>query len=732
MRSLFSLLFLLHGFWLAAQPVPAVTTVKFTNEPILLDGILDEPDWATAQYAPDFWQYFPVDTVRSAHNTKVRFLYNELGLYIAIEAEAPHPDFVVETLRRDFSGPRNDNVTIMFDTFRDGANAYAFGITPYGVRREALVAAGGATRGDFNTAWDTKWRGESQMTPTGFISEVFIPFTSIKFAEGGDRWRYRAYRFNLQTNERSTSVQMPQTQLLSNLAFMDELVFERPLGKSRNSPAVIPYVNALTQRDFEQPEGDQRLQFGGDAKIAIGTGMNLDLTVNPDFSNVEVDDIFTNLTRFEVRLPERRQFFIDNGDLFASFGNTFSEARPFFSRRIGLARDTAENLIQNNIIAGARLSGKLDENWRLGVLNIQTARDLPNEIASNNNAMIALQRRVAQRSTIGAFLVNRQSFGDSELAAEDRYNRVVGVDYNLASANAEWTGRAYLHKSLQPDASGDDYSGQAVVTYTGEKWLLISDFTFVNEAFRADLGFVPRTDIFKNGHFARRFFFPKNRDILNRHSVSVLGIQYRRPTDNFRLLDYFVRTNWIADFTDQSQLTLGHRYDYLFLNEPFDPTRSSDGEPLPAGIAYEFNTASAEYRSSPRGLLTFRTETTVGQFYNGQRYSFGGSVAYRLQPRARLSLAVNYDGIRLPDPYPDADLWLLSPRIDVTFSKSVFSSILLQYSNQRDNLGINARLQWRFAPLSDLFLVYNDNYFINEFGPRFRSINLKCTYWLNL
>lgn len=93
---------------------------------------------------------------------------------------------------------------------------------------------------------------------------------------------------------------------------------------------------------------------------------------------------------------------------------------------------------------------------------------------------------------------------------------------------------------------------------------------------------------------------------------------------------------------------------------------------------------------------------------------------------------MNYDGIRLPAPYSDADLWLLTPRMDITFSKSLFWSTIVQYSNQRDNLGINSRLQWRFAQLSDLYLVYNDNYYTRDFGPRFRSVNLKVTYWLNL
>ena len=93
---------------------------------------------------------------------------------------------------------------------------------------------------------------------------------------------------------------------------------------------------------------------------------------------------------------------------------------------------------------------------------------------------------------------------------------------------------------------------------------------------------------------------------------------------------------------------------------------------------------------------------------------------------------MNYDQINLPNPYPSASIWLIGPKIDLTFNKNVFWSTFVQYSNQQENFSVNTRLQWRFAPLSDLFIVYNDNYFTENFGPRFRSLNLKLTYWLNI
>ncbi len=720
--------FSLLAFPLFSQETSKKLTARFITDDIKIDGELDEPVWETADRANEFWQFFPSDSVLAQYPTETRILYSETTLYVAFRAEAPNDKYVVATLKRDFGGTTNDNVSLLFDTFNDGTNAFFFGITPYGVQREGLVADGGA---DFNNTWDIKWQAEAKRYDNYYTVEVAIPFTSLKFKEGATKWRFRAYRWNLQTNEQTTWVRVPQNQQLSNLAFMGELHFEKPLGKSRTPFAVIPYINGLTQKDFTTDETDNQFKFGGDAKIAIGNGMNLDLTVNPDFSNVEVDDIFTNLTRFELRLPEKRQFFIDNSDLFENFGNSFNEARPFFSRRIGLARDTAGNLIQNQILAGARLSGKVNENWRLGALNIQTAEDANNEIPSYNNMMLALQRKVAARSNVGVFWVNRETFGDYEfLEDRNKYNRVIGADYNLASADGIWTGKFYAHKSLQPGDSKGNLSTQATATYNTRTWTFTQDWVYINEDFRADLGFVPRRDILKLGNAATRKFYP-TKGALSNHNVRFLSILFWKPTQDLMKTDHIYNLRWTANFKSQAVFTTTVSNNHIFLNFPFDPSRSG-GEPLPANEGYTFNQFNASFTSNNTSLLTYSLEATAGEFFNGNQYSFAATAGFRVQPWAQMSLALNYDGIRLPAPYSDADLWLLTPRLDITFSRSLFWSTIVQYSNQRDNLGINSRLQWRFAQLSDLYLVYNDNYYTRDFGPRFRSVNLKVTYWLNI
>ena len=270
-----------------AQDHPRSLTVKFITDEIQIDGVMDEPIWSQAEVATDLWQFFPPDSALDREQIEFRFLYDDHTLYIGIRAESVGDKYAVTSLRRDFGGADNDNVTLMFDTFRDGTNAFLFGVTPYGVQRDALLSGGGAGREAFNYTWDIRWQTESTMFEDHYVVEIAIPFTSLKFEEGATHWRVRAYRWDMQTSVQSSWARVPQNQLLSSLAFMGDIYFEKPLGKSRTPVSVIPYINALADKDYTSDESNARLRVGGDAKIAIGNGMNLDLTVNPDFSNVE-------------------------------------------------------------------------------------------------------------------------------------------------------------------------------------------------------------------------------------------------------------------------------------------------------------------------------------------------------------------------------------------------------------------------------------------------------------
>ncbi|MFS4449362.1 DUF5916 domain-containing protein [Maribacter sp. 2307UL18-2] len=730
-KVLCALLCLIISTPLFSQKEVKSFTVKFISETIVPDGDLSEPIWDFAEIAGEFWEYFPLDSIQAREQSQIKMLYDDKNLYIAIRAESSGANYATQSLRRDFRGSGSDSFSLVFDTFNDGTNAFLFGINPYGVRREGLIADGGGSQDDFNLSWDVKWRGDAKIYDDYFTAEMIIPLTSLKFEEGATKWRFNSYRVETQSNERSTWTRIPQNQRIYNLAFMGEMVFEKPLGKSRTPLTLIPYVNGITAKDFENDNDLNNLKVGADAKISVGNSLNLDLTLNPDFSTVEVDNFITNLTRFEIALPERRQFFIDNNDLFASFGNGF-DFSPFFSRRIGIAQDSTGNTIENNIIGGVRLSGKLTKDLRVGVLNIQTAEDLENRIPSNNNTMLALQQRIFSRSNIGVFFINKQSFETYDFVErEDEYNRVVGIDYNLASKDNTWNGSLITHKSFQPNDKKGNFASSALIRYNTRKFNVFAKGTFIDEDFRSDLGFVRRTDLFKTLISAERVFWPK-KGIVQNHSLQYFTNIRWSPSRDFQNTDYDLRSRYEINFNNQSQARIEYTNSFTFLFDSFDPTRTEGAIELPADQNYHYNSVQAGYQSDQRKLFSYDVQSSVGRFFNGNRFSVEGAMVMRFQPKAFISLLLNYDQIDLPDPYPSANIWLISPKIDITFSKSIFWSTLVQYSNQRDNLGFNSRLQWRFAPLSDLFIVYNDNYFVNSFEPKNRSINLKLTYWLNI
>ena len=705
--------------------------VNYIEKPIILDANLNEKAWQNSKGASGFWQYFPLDTIQAKQQATIKFLFDDDNLYAGIKVNALANDFIIPSLRRDFNAGGSDNITLLFDTFNDGTNAFIFGTNPYGIKREMLLSGGGSELRGFTMAWDTKWKCKTAIKEDHYIAEMIIPLSAFKYREGETKWRFNSYQFDTQDNERNTWVNIPQNQFIFNLAYMGEMIFEKPLGKSKTPVSIIPYVNTITSKDFENDISQTDIKFGGDVKFTIGNSLNLDVTINPDFSQVEVDQQVTNLTRFEISLPERRQFFIENSDLFADFGNN-RDSNPFFSRRIGIAKDANGNTIENNIIGGVRLSGKVNNNLRVGLLTMQTAEDIKNEIPTVNNAVITLQQKVFKRSNISIMFINKQATKEYDfLADEDKYNRIIGLDYRMASEDNTWVGKYFLHKSFSPDIKDKNYSAGFSTQYFNRDFNVRLSGVYVGDNYESDLGFLRRTDIFKITPKIERTFWPIE-STIQKHSFSITPIFIWKPELNFKNSDYAVISRWQANFKNTGEFTaeMYNRFTYLF--SAFDPTGTDGAIALPIDSSYKYTTVSLGYRSDKRKTLSYQIEPSIGTFFNGKKYSFEANLAWRIQPKFSGSLQINYDKINLPDPYPDASIWLIGPKVDLTFNKSIFWSTFIQYSSQQKNIGINTRLQWRFAPLSDLFIVYNDNYFSNGFAPRFKSLNLKLTYWLNI
>lgn len=724
--------------------------VHYITEPIQIDGILDDQVWQSIDAHKGMHQNFPDDKLKADYDTEVTLAYDDNNLYVALTCYAAGGEFITTSLKRDYDFFGNDNVTVLFDTYSDRTNALVFGMNAYGVRREATVVNAGQQPSDFDESWDNKWTGEAQRYDDRWTVEMAIPFSTLRFENGTQKWRFNMYRVDTQNNEISSFTDIPRTRFVMDMGFMGDMNWEKPLKKTGKNISLIPYISSSATRDFEnlnERSTQGSFNIGGDAKIGISSGLNLDLTVNPDFSQVEVDEQVTNLSRFEILFPEKRQFFLENADLFGSFGGRF--ANPFFSRRIGVSIDpeTGQN-IQNTILYGARLSGKLNERLRLGLLNMQTASIQGESEGSGtpafNFSVATAEQRFSEASRVRIIGVNKQAINSGDFADADfnEYNRLLGLEYRLNTANNRWVATTSVQKSFSPNLDGDDFAHTTQVVHNKRKYRFEWAHILVGNNYNPEVGFAPRRDFVVISPEAQVNFFPTSGPIAS-HSIGFdsrvfwkLGKDDNPHITDFGIEEINIEPFWNISFKDLSMLNIELSYIDLTLLNDFDPTRLQGEDVfLAGGTSYSYLESTISYTSDQRKRVTTSTAANFGSYFNGNRYGLSGSVTYRYQPYGFVSLGYSYNRVSLAEPFEPVDIWLIGPRFDLTFSKKVFWTTFVQYNNQLDNLNINTRFQWRFAPVSDFFIVYTDNYDTAErvnFGSRNRALVAKLTYWFNL
>jgi len=711
--------------------------VKKIDSSIEIDGVLSEDTWNALLPATDFWQYFPTDTMLAKAQTEIYMSYDDNNLYVGIKCYASGNDWIVNSLKRDYRAGGNDNVTLIFDSFDDGTNGFFFGINPLGVIREGVINNGGNGFRDFSDAWDNKWKGEAKVFDKYYTAELEIPFSTLRYKTGSDTWGFHAYRFDTQDNEISVWSPVNRNQTLFSIAFAGDMKWEKPLRSSGSNVSIIPYLTADIKKDFEAgTPSDPSNSAGGDMKIAVSSGLNLDLTVNPDFAQVEVDRQVTNIDRFEIFFPERRQFFLENADLFSSFG--FATSNPFFSRRIGVGKDTLTDLsIENRIIGGARLSGKLNKDLRVGLLSMQTASDVKNALPSFNYTVATAQHKLWKRSNIGFIIVNKQT-GENELYNDiNKYNRIAGLDFNFADADNTWQAKTYLHSSFSPEFSGSKLAHGGMLKYSTRKFEARWEHETVEDDYNAEVGFIRRTDFLRINPSVEYITYPSS-GMASQISYGLGTELFTRP--GIGRTDQDIEFSFDGQLRNSARFNFNLRRSYLYLTSSFDPT-GTDSEELPAESSFSYYSFSGFFSSDRRRNVSFSFNPYIGEYFNGNRLGLRGSIDLRFQPKSFIRLDYSYNYFDMPHLDGKRETFLIGPRIDYTFSKDIFLTLFVQYNSQSKNTNINGRFQWRFAPVSDFFLVYTDNYATGNlddpsdrfaFDIRNRAIVAKVTYWLNM
>lgn len=743
--------FALASFSTEAQNLPGTEFhIRKAKSPIQIDGALTEDDWQVSAVASGFFMNIPVDSIAPQHETEVRMTFDDNYLYIGLTAFDDSRKVLIQSLRRDFEFGNNDNIGFYVDTYNDKTNGFFFNVNPFGVQREGLISSGGNDPSDYSSFWDNKWYTAAAQYEDRWVVEVAIPFKSIRYNDG--TWNFNILRNDAKRNERSNWIATPLQYFPSAFAFSGKLIWDDPAPKPGMNISLIPYLSGEV---FKDNEAGTTTEFnpgiGFDAKIAVTPSLNLDLTVNPDFSQVEVDQQIINLTQFEFGFPERRQFFLENNDLFEQPG--FPDTRPFFSRRIGLARDTSGVLEKVPIQYGARLSGKLGSKWRVGLMNMQTDDKASLGLPRQNYTVGVIQRNIGL-SNIGFVMVNKESLGISDydptafyhaslvkesivgndtIKTLNRYNRVFGVDFNLRGLRNKLRGDMYYHRSVDAGVSDKNYSFGTFLGYYARNINIMIAQNGAGENFNAEVGFVPKLGVFSGYYsgFSRveGRLFPKSNKISNMGPFAEITFT---NISGWRNRDKSIKVGYTITFFNTSKFDIGADNSFQQLTRNFNPINANVYESFLKGESFEWNRASINYTSDQRHRLTYKIGGSVGSFYNGTNNNINGQLSYRFQPYGSFSLQFDYNDINLPESYGKEELFLISPKLDVTFTDKLFLTAFAQYNDVTENVNLNTRFQWRYKPASDFFIVYTENYLSDNFVNKNRALVLKWTYWFNI
>ncbi|MFK7774138.1 MAG: DUF5916 domain-containing protein [Saprospiraceae bacterium] len=705
------------------------------STPIQLDGVLNESVWMTTPSSSDFQMHYPYDSLPASSSTEVKMLFDEDNLYIgAVCNNAFTTEYVIQSLKRDFDFRENDAFVVFLDLFNDASGGMTFGVNPKGVQRDGIIPRGGTKGVQLN--WDGLWEAEVFQSPDQkyWSVEMAIPLKTLRFSNKNSTWGINFARNDLSKNEVSTWSPVTRGFEVATLSQAGKVNWTTLPTPQNSKITIIPYSAISSEKNHDNnPSTTLKPKVGLDAKIALTSSLSFDFTINPDFSQVEVDQQVIDLNRFELFFPEKRLLFLENSDLFSGLGN--SRVRPYFSRRIGSA---GENPVP--IHFGARLSGKINKDWQIGLMTVQTGGVESVGKESQNYSIAAIQKTILGGSSVSAFFASRQGI-DGFYIKQNNFNRVGGLEFDFRSKNSLWTGKSFLHYSNSDgeDSNGFAYDGK--IRYRSKKASLFFGIDGVGKNYLTDMGYVPRlfhenkdtvyriayNQLRSNGYY--RFFSKNKNSKIDFWSVN-FDINIFTDKASFSYQEHDADLGLTLRFLNSSELEF---MAYHFSPRLFFPFTLA-GLELPFWEGnYPNRKFSLSFDSGKLKKLYWTGRIGFGGEYEGNRFDLRSELNYRF--KNFIVAGINFSQQNLsgfPEEYGQANFSLVGSKFEISFNRNLFFTTFLQYNTQTDNFNINSRFNWRFKPMSDLYLVYTENYLTENLNTKNRAIVLKVNYWLNL
>ena len=694
----------------------------------ILDGSLDEPAWQQTAPFGGFTQAEPLPDQPASEDTEVRILYDDDFVYVGVINYDSRPDQILVTdSRRDADLSDTDSFQMIFDTYLDRQNGFMFGTNPAGMQYDAQVrneGQGGSGRGaggpalggnaqsgsggGTNTNWDSNWDVRVSITDIGWIAEFQIPLRTFRYEPAPQRWGVNFQRTLPRNRERAYWSPVAQQFDLSRLSSAGEVQgFELPTPRNFT---VTPYAVSSAERDYT-PGSDTDLDgdVGFDAKFGVTPSLNLDLTVNTDFAHVEVDHQQINLTRFNLRFPEKRPFFLENAGLFA-VGTGGVDL--FFSRSIGISK--TGSLVP--IRGGARMSGRVG-GLNVGALNIQTGG--VESTTSNNYSALRVSRELPNRSSLGVVAVNRMATGGG---TSNDWNRTWGLDGRLGIGEG-WTFTSYGARTETPGFSDDQYAYSGGFAYEDPRKRAIFDYGRVGENFNPEVGFLPRRGGYEriSGRVGMQ---------LRDEGLRARGFREFNPHvayQRYNRLDGSLQSATLHmdnhfDWENGNYIAPAVNIDWEGLDVPFEV---SPGVVVPVGTYRSTHTAFRTHTDARRWIsATF--DWDYGGFLSGHQNSTAPGIVLRHGGTMSLAAVWLRNDIDLPEGSFVTNLANL--RATYNFSPLVLVQALVQYNDRTRRWSSNVRFSWLDTAGTGLYIVYNDTEAFDGLGPVNRSLIVKYSY----
>ncbi len=733
------LLTLLAGVLCAHDPGSAKYVVEaYRLEPGVpppkIDGKLDDPAWQKAKPVSGFIQLVPDRAKPATDDTAFYIAYDPHHLYVAFRCYDAEPDKVVNRIvRRGGNIYDSDVISFFMDPHHDHRTGYKFATTPGGVQSDAY-------RFD-DIRSDSSWRGiwwlETGIDEQGWVAEFKIPFANFRFPDKSEQvWGFDVERVHRRKDEVTVWKQMTQAGATTRMSDLGLMVGLKDIGGAKPFE-ISPYLLGGVS-DTESLDG--QLGTGLDVQYNLTSTLKTNVTVNPDFAQVEADQLEINLTRFPTRFPERRPFFVE--------GNSFFETplELFYSRRIGREGD---------ILWGGKMTGKVGS-YSLGILGSQTgnfgALEIGQKSESKEEALystVRLKKDILQRSTVGLIFANKE-----HLDEEDGYGRVGGFDTDLFFLKTyRLSGQYAISFNPSEDQENENTKNKAYLVELAQSnylWNARVRLERIDPLFETnETGFL-RKERYRG--WQQINFMTTYIPQFGPHRAA-FGMRGRVSQDLFT-----------DTYLNNPELTLSPEFEEDLISWNFNPwvdwrptesfwegigvsyRRSREVEPTEVFTTDGYELSLLTNTSHP---VSVGLDAGIGNYFNFSRRAVGKqrllslSTTIRPQSNFTIDLESGYALSLTQEDVIDGRYFTSALRVTYLFTRDLFLRVFMQAGRERTAFGrieteenylVSTLFGWEYSPKSHIFLAYNEDWQTDEGELQLgdRVVVFKVSYLWNL